>query len=650
MDKNTPIREILAENSRRRQALDRPYDPITGLGCCGDRTTVAGPCLGGNVCHLPRTMLDDPRYPLAKSNLEAWQRLRFSHDFEYWCAVAVHIKDKMDGRERPFVLNAPQRRVASVLEAQRLAGKPIRIIMLKARQWGGSTLVQMYMAWIQTCHRRNWHSLICAHVKDTAVQIRGMYTRMLQLYPHPLWDGDADSRGNPIPPGLQSYQGALNTRVIAGRGCRVTIGSSESQEAVRGADFAMAHLSEAAFWGDSTRRSPDDFIRAISGAIALAPLTLVAVESTANGVGNWFHREWKRSEAGLGDKQAVFVPWYEIEIYRAPLPADPAEVVKAMDAYAWSLWERGCTLEMIWWYICKRREYPHDYQMHAEYPTTPDEAFSSVASPVFDPVAVERMRSAADTSAVPLQGEVYGLAPFGEMSIVKPMFHPGSAGSFQAYRLPQAGVPMLNRYVVGVDVGGRSASSDYSVIVVIDRLPAAGGKPVEVVAQWRGHIDHDILAWKAAAIARFYCDALLVVESNTLETEAARAGVSASDAGLFVLSRIAEVYPNVYTREIYDEASRRPLRKLGFHTNRATKAMLVANLVAMVRDAAYIDPFPGAVNELATYEARPNGTYAARAGCNDDMLMARALALLVSSGLPLPRVLDINALPRPKSW
>ena len=104
-------------------------------------------------------MLDDPRYPLAKSNLEAWQRLRFSHDFEYWCAVAVHIKDKMDGRERPFVLNAPQRRVASVLEAQRLAGKPIRIIMLKARQWGGSTLVQMYMAWIQTCHRRNWHSL-----------------------------------------------------------------------------------------------------------------------------------------------------------------------------------------------------------------------------------------------------------------------------------------------------------------------------------------------------------------------------------------------------------------------------------------------------------------------------------------------------------
>ena len=99
MDKNTPIREILAENSRRRQALDRPYDPITGLGCCGDRTTVAVPCLGGNVCHLPRTMLDDPRYPLAKSNLEAWQRLRFSHDFEYWCAVAVHIKDKMDGRE-----------------------------------------------------------------------------------------------------------------------------------------------------------------------------------------------------------------------------------------------------------------------------------------------------------------------------------------------------------------------------------------------------------------------------------------------------------------------------------------------------------------------------------------------------------------------
>lgn len=39
------------------------------------------------------------------------------------------------------------------------------------------------------------------------------------------------------------------------------------------------------------------------------------------------------------------------------------------------------------------------------------------------------------------------------------------------------------------------------------------------MAQWRGHIDHDLLAWKSAQIAAYYQNALLVIESNTFETE-----------------------------------------------------------------------------------------------------------------------------------
>ena len=63
---------------------------------------------------------------------------------------------------------------------------------------------------------------------------------------------------------------------------------------------------------------------------------------------------------------------------------------------------------------------------------------------------------------------------------------------------------MANRYLTVVDVGGRSAKSDWSVIVVFDRLfMAEGGKPV-VVDQWYGHIDIDLLAWKAAQIAAYY--------------------------------------------------------------------------------------------------------------------------------------------------
>lgn len=75
--------------------------------------------------------------------------------------------------------------------------------------------------------------------------------------------------------------------------------------------------------------------------------------------------------------------------------------------------------------------------------------------------------------------------------------------------------------MVAVDVGGRSESADWSVIAVFDRLGDDGSPLVrpKVVAQWRGHTFHDLLAWKAAAIAKWYDNALLVVESNTLETE-----------------------------------------------------------------------------------------------------------------------------------
>ena len=60
----------------------------------------------------------------------------------------VKIKDKQGQEDIPFILNRPQRRYLDMLETQRACNKPIRIIMLKARQWGGSTITQVYMAWI----------------------------------------------------------------------------------------------------------------------------------------------------------------------------------------------------------------------------------------------------------------------------------------------------------------------------------------------------------------------------------------------------------------------------------------------------------------------------------------------------------------------
>ena len=85
--------------------------------------------------------------------------------------------------------------------------------------------------------------------------------------------------------------------------------------------------------------------------------------------------------------------------------------------------------------------------------------------------------------------------------------------------MPDISQRVANRYLIVVDVGGRSKGADFSDIFVLDRYWMIYGGVPEVVAEWHGHTDHDLLAWKAAQIARFYSDGLLVIESNTMETD-----------------------------------------------------------------------------------------------------------------------------------
>ena len=180
------LTHIIDENTRRNTLLSAPYDQLSGTGCCGRRVKTLSP--GGETVWVPQSMLDDADIEAASRDERLWRLLRVRHDFEYWAAACVTVKDKLTGRDVKFMLNRPQRRVVALLEEQRCAGLPVRVIMLKARQWGGSTLVQMYMAWIQCCRARNWHSLICAHVKDVAATIRGIYSKMLDAYPPEFWD------------------------------------------------------------------------------------------------------------------------------------------------------------------------------------------------------------------------------------------------------------------------------------------------------------------------------------------------------------------------------------------------------------------------------------------------------------------------------
>ena len=590
------IEEILKENERRRALLDSdPYDPIAGVGCRGERVEVAGRL-------VPRAVLEHcPDYPMLSPTDQDKARIR--EDFEFWCARCVTIKDKLSGRNVQLVLNRPQRRLLGVMEKQRTAGVPVRVILLKARQWGGSTLVQMYLAWMQLVRHTGWNSLICGHYQVTSKSIKRMYNLLLKHYPRELLDEGE-------PPRFTKLEGQPNAQQIEARECLVLTGSSRSEDAMRGYDIAMAHLTEVAFWHKGAMHSPDDVVRGVCGSVALKPETVVVLESTADGVGGYFHDEWLRAESGRSDKVSVFVPWYEIGIYSLAVD-NAAALWESMDEYERGLWNDGRTLEQINWYHAKRKEYRSHEMMMAEYPGSASEAFSTSGNNPFVRGHLDELAKGCSRRPV-LVGDIQGAAASGPLSRQDVHLVAEPHGLLKVWEMPQVGGAVDVRYMVVVDVGGRSESSDYSVIAVWRERDAS--RPKEIVAQWRGHIYHDQLAIKSMQLALFYNKALLVVECNTLINEAARAGESE-----YVLQTLHRLYGHLYKRDG---------KKLGFHTNVKTKREAITELIRAVRDGDYIERDMEAVNEMRDYEER-NGTYAARRGKHDDILMTRAIGLLV---------------------
>ena len=604
------VEEILKENERRKKAFEAPYE----------NNETAGEKRYGQVPEI--------------NNDTAGRSV--GEDFGAWAERCVKIKPKGGGSPVPFVLNRPQRRLVAELEKMRRNNLPIRLILLKARQWGGSTCIQLYMAWLQIMHATGLNSLIIAHQISGSEEIKDMFDRMVENYipspgpsPGPTPDPSPQGRGEGASRLTLKRVGRSGaTYRLIERDCKITIGTAERPDSSRGGDYNLVHLSEVGLWKKTKGKSPEDIVRSSTSGVLLRPMTMIVMESTANGAGTYFHREYLAAKAGESQFRALFIPWYEIEAYRLPIenPEEFAETLlrerkntvssgrSESGEYHWSLWKNGATLEAINWYRTERRKFADHGGMASEYPSNDIEAFVHSGERVFAPEAIERLREGVKSPEK--------IGEIDENITGNPVFNEDSTGAMEIWQLPPE-IPDKNRHIVVVDVGGRSAKSDWSVITVINRLGATGLP--EVVAQWRGHTDFDILAKKAALIGKFYHNALLIIESNTLETHDRERETDGLQAP-YLLSQLEDDYGNLYMR-LGANGRARP----GFHTNTSTKPMVIGNLVKMVREGLYVERDIKAIEELIQYERKPSGSYGAYTGCHDDILMTRAIGLHVLS-------------------
>ena len=573
--------------------------------------------------------------------IEQFVRIRCRYDFAFWAAVFVYIKRKGGGEDILFRLSRPQRRFVERLERLRKAGKPIRIVLLKARQWGGSTVSQLYMAWLQLVHKVGLNSLIIAHQGAGSDEIKDMFDRMIKAYPvemlHKL--GEAYDANEPKLVGV-GKSGSIYR--VPQRNCKIKIGTAERPDSCRGGDYNLVHLSEVGLWKATEGKKPEDIVRSACSGVLYRPYTMIVYESTANGTGNFFQREYDMASKGKSQFEAMFVSWFDIEIYSTPVDDILSFAANLYDnrnndnvassreesgKYLWWLWEKGATLEAIHWYILERAKYNEHASMASEYPSDDVEAFVHSGTMVFDKYKVEAFKKYCKEPR--FVGDVYADADEGKNALKNLRFVEDRQGLLWIWEKPEIDEDekVTDRYLTVVDVGGRSSKADWSVIVVFDRLfMAEGGRPA-VVAQWYGHCDIDLLAWKAAQIAAFYDNSLLVIESNTLETHDKERDVD-GDQSQFILNQIKGVYPNLYARKQSEEDILQGLpTKYGFHTNVATKPMVISTLVKVIRQNLYVERDARCLDEYLTYEKKPNGAYGAIIGKHDDLLMTRAIGL-----------------------
>lgn len=521
---------------------------------------------------------------MTETALERLQRLR--DDPRYYCEALLKIRTK-DRQLVPFRYNAAQVLLQQRLDALRAQGRPVRLIILKARQMGVSTWFQAQL-FHAVATRPYTRAVVIAHDLDSAHNLYSMSRLFYEELPAPLRPMRKYSNRRALvfdnpkgrPPGLRSS---------------IEIATAQDADAGRSSTIHFLHASEVAFWP-----RPEETMLSLLQAVPHHPDTAVVIESTANGVGGWFYDAWQRAKRGESDFVPVFLPWHVYPDYRMPAPPDMRLTQEEQALKRRFGLDNG---QLAWRRWCIDNNcYGDTDRFKQEYPSDDQEAFLVSGRPFFDAGAV-RARLDAPDRPEPDTG-------FLVMENSRVRFVPDRNGFLRVWHHPKPG----ERYAVGADVAEGLAHGDYSAAQVLD-------SHMRQAAQWHGHADPDEFGRQLYLLGRYYNDALIGCEVN--------------NHGLTALTTLrSKGYTRLYRRQTWDRLERRFTESIGWQTNAKTRPLMLDFLAACLRDGlltAYDERF---LSEALTFVRKPSGRAEAQAGATDDLVIAMAIALQMHQLLP----------------
>ena len=483
-----------------------------------------------------------------------------------WIEANLWIRTK-DRRVIPFLLNAVQ--------ADYYGRRSRWDMILKARQLGFTTLF-CALFFGDCLVRPNTTSVIVAHDIDSSEKT----FHKVQLFWERLPAAARALAGKPRFSNRREFLWPdINSHFYVGTAGALTFG--------RGQTINNLHCSEFAFWP-----KPQEALAALTEAVPADGR--IIIESTANGVGNYFHDLWIEAKEGSNRYRPNFYRWWQDPTYMLALDAGEEETLRAQlasdecDAMA----GHGLSLAQIKWRRDKQRGLGLRFKQ--EYPENDVDCFLATGRGCFD---TERLRQAAARIAAapaPMRVDVLQ-SKTGNVAI--------APGQLMVWHKP-----VVSRvYVIGADVGEGLAGGDASAACVIDRQTGAQ------VAELHGRITPERFAQQLSLLGRWYNNAMIGVERN--------------NHGHSTLNTLRNVcrYPRLYYHVRYDHmAKAQPT--LGWPTDQATKPILVDDLAAAIAQQALIINSAGLVDECMTFVTTDSGGQEAVESKFDDRVIAAGIA------------------------
>ncbi len=551
--------------------------------------------------------------------LEEELRYQAFQSYPMFAEEYIKIVNKK-GEQVPFIHNSIQQKINQTVVDIKASGRPVRIIILKARQHGGSTNEQGRMLY-NTVTKANRTGLIVAHRQSATAKIFEKAKYMYDCLPENVKPLKKASNSTELvfdrPTGYKGKGKGLNSKISIQTAGDVSIG--------RGDTLFYGHLSEFGFWEGAEGKEPRKQLSGITSAFPKTPDTEIVIESTANGF-NDFKELWDEAVAGDNEWVTLFFPWHDNPEYQMECDDEEYErLIKSLNKKIYDyLFGKtdgnkrtqgiielfGLTKEQVnWWVWTYKNDCNNDLNMmKQENPAFPEEAFLSTGTPVFNNEIVqsriEHLRQKYKKNP-PKRGRFAfewnnpDSMDYIKDNTIKWVDDPN--GFVEIYEDVSQGYP----YVIGGDTKGEGR--DFFTGKVINNV--TGNRCARIRNQWTNSKPY---TWQMYCLGVYYNLALIGIEVNF------------NTAPIEELERLH--YPRQYTRRRYDDFTKEYKNAHGWKTDGNTRPLIIDKEVHLIEENIELFNDIETLQECLTFIYDKKGRPDAMSGKHDDALFADMIA------------------------